>query len=141
MTHQFYDFHPKTSDVLQEVLFGLQQTPKQLSPKFFYDQRGAMLFELICLTPEYYPTRYEKNILQTYASDIAKTIGDSVVIIEPGSGDCKKVELMFSDLKPIAFLPIDIASYQLQQVASSLAKKYPDIAMHAICSDINVKED
>ncbi len=34
-------------------------TPKQLSPKYLYDERGSELFEPICELPEYYPTRAE----------------------------------------------------------------------------------
>ena len=36
-----------------EALEGLTRTPKELSPKWFYDQRGSALFEDITRLPEY----------------------------------------------------------------------------------------
>ena len=36
---------------------------KELSPKYFYDERGSELFEQITELPEYYPTRAEREIL------------------------------------------------------------------------------
>ena len=38
-------------------------TPKELAPKYFYDERGSQLFEQITELPEYYPTRAEREIL------------------------------------------------------------------------------
>ncbi len=38
--------------------------PKELSPKYFYDERGSELFERITELPEYYPTRAERAILE-----------------------------------------------------------------------------
>ena len=44
------------SDERAEIIEGLNGRPKQLSPKFFYDERGSQLFDAICEQPEYYPT-------------------------------------------------------------------------------------
>ena len=51
---RFYDAHPGTGDLRQEVITGLARTPKTLPPKFFYDKRGSELFDAICKLPEYY---------------------------------------------------------------------------------------
>ena len=40
---------------LDDVIKGLSLAQKQLSPKYFYDEFGAKIFERICSTPEYYP--------------------------------------------------------------------------------------
>ena len=37
--------------------------PKELPPKWFYDERGSELFDEITRLPEYYPTRREREIL------------------------------------------------------------------------------
>ena len=42
---------------------GLTAEPKELAPKYFYDERGSQLFEQITELPEYYPTRAEREIL------------------------------------------------------------------------------
>ena len=43
----------------RDVIAGLTARPKRLSPKYFYDQAGAQLFEDITALPEYYLTRCE----------------------------------------------------------------------------------
>ena len=47
-----------------DVRAGLLAQPKHLFPKYFYDELGSQLFEAICLTPEYYITRTEQEILR-----------------------------------------------------------------------------
>ena len=37
----FFDLHPPVDDMTAEVQRGLQESPKKLSPKFFYDERGS----------------------------------------------------------------------------------------------------
>ena len=40
-----------------DVRAGLTAVPKTLPPKYFYDERGSMLFDEITRLPEYYLTR------------------------------------------------------------------------------------
>src|SRR5688572_17204547 len=40
----------------QEILARLTAANKQLSPTWFYDERGSQLFDEICTLPEYYAT-------------------------------------------------------------------------------------
>ena len=63
---------PQTSAFALDALEGLTQTPKTLSPKYFYDAAGSDLFEQITLLPEYYPTRTELGILRDRGAEIAK---------------------------------------------------------------------
>src|SRR6478672_5205234 len=67
-----------------DAVRGLTQTPKSLPPKYFYDDRGSKLFELICQLPEYYLTRTETAILQGCAGAIANLTGPCE-IVELGS--------------------------------------------------------
>src|ERR1700731_3315930 len=82
----------------REILTGLKQHPKRIHSKYFYDARGAELFEEICTLPEYYPTRTEIAILQTYLTEIAATIGPHARIIEFGSGEGIKTKLLLDHL-------------------------------------------
>ncbi|MEC9155574.1 MAG: L-histidine N(alpha)-methyltransferase, partial [Pseudomonadota bacterium] len=43
----FFDLHPPMDDITAEVCSGMRESPKKLSPKFFYDERGSRLFEAI----------------------------------------------------------------------------------------------
>ncbi|MFK7882527.1 L-histidine N(alpha)-methyltransferase [Roseobacter sp.] len=45
----------KNDALLSAVLDGLQQFPKTLHSKWFYDTEGSRLFEEITQLPEYYP--------------------------------------------------------------------------------------
>src|SRR5207245_1923783 len=49
--------------ILDDVRESLARTPRELSPKYFYDERGSQLFEEITRLPEYYLTRAEREIL------------------------------------------------------------------------------
>jgi len=54
----------------RDVFDGLQQKPKSLPPKWFYDEVGSDLFDQITRLPEYYPTRTEAAILRVRAPAI-----------------------------------------------------------------------
>ena len=54
---------PDASDELRaHVVQGLSAPARELSPKYFYDDAGAALFERICELDEYYLTRVESAI-------------------------------------------------------------------------------
>jgi 2-C-methyl-D-erythritol 4-phosphate cytidylyltransferase len=58
-----------------DVRRGLRSQPKQLPPKYFYDELGSLLFDAICLLPEYYLTRAEDEILTRHAAEIVAAAG------------------------------------------------------------------
>jgi L-histidine Nalpha-methyltransferase len=73
----------------EDVRRGLLIRPRSLPPKYFYDERGSALFDRICDTPEYYPTRTEDALLAACADRvIAGARPDH--IIELGSGASRK---------------------------------------------------
>ena len=65
------DFEPEVDDFAEDVRRGLAATPKQLHPKYFYDAAGSKLFDRICATSEYYPTRTEIAIMERFAGAMA----------------------------------------------------------------------
>lgn len=54
----------------EEVLHGLQQTPKSLPSKYFYDARGDKLFQDIMAMEEYYLTNVEFSIFENKKAEI-----------------------------------------------------------------------
>jgi len=72
---------------------GLRTAPKDIPPKWFYDDRGSQLFDEITRLPEYYPTRCERTILEARASDIAR-ITSADTLVELGSGTSDKTRLL-----------------------------------------------
>src|SRR5215470_17996948 len=81
-----------------EARRGLTATPKQLPPKWFYDERGSALFEAITREPEYYLTRREREILTAHAGDIARLTG-AATLVELGSGSSEKTRLLLDALR------------------------------------------
>ncbi|MEJ2360506.1 MAG: L-histidine N(alpha)-methyltransferase [Gammaproteobacteria bacterium] len=136
---RFTDYHPAPADFFAEVIDGLQQTPKAISPKFFYDAQGSRLFDAICDLDEYYPTRTEMEILTSHAGEIADIIGQSSFMIEPGSGSSTKVRLLLDELKPHTYMPMDISRQHLLKAAQLLANEYPWLEIHAACADFTTR--
>jgi len=131
----------QSSVLKQELLNGLCAEEKYINPKFFYDEYGSQLFERIMQLPEYYPTRTEIALLNQHSEEIAATIGKDKVLIEPGAGNCEKVQYILPTLKPKCYIPIDISADFLFECASKLQEKFPYINIHAIADDMKAKVD
>jgi L-histidine Nalpha-methyltransferase len=132
----FHDLAPGEDSFRDAVLAGLSNSPKTLPCKFFYDQRGSALFEAICEVPEYYLTRTELGILQTYAGDMAARIGPNCRLVELGSGASIKVRLLLDALEtPLAYIPVDISRGFLRDAAASIAADFPELDVVAVCAD------
>jgi len=63
------------NDELDDLIDGLKQPEKMISPKYFYDERGSQLFEEITRLPEYYPTETELGIMRDNIDEIASLVG------------------------------------------------------------------
>ena len=124
------------TDTLSEVLNGLRQPQKTLSPKFFYDARGSDLFEQITRLEEYYPTRTEVGILTEHGPTLEKAIGPDAVIVEFGAGNLEKIRLLLDVLeRPKAYIPIDISEEHMTEAAAVLAKEYPGLRIEPVAGD------
>jgi len=132
----FFDLHPKTGDLREEVLAGLRRAVKSLPPKLFYDQTGSELFERITGLPEYYPTRTEITILEACGPEIARLAGDDCVLIEYGSGASRKVRILLDALGGrCRYVAIDISKQHLIDSTAQLAAQYSGIEAFAVCAD------
>lgn len=131
-----FDYNPPQDCFREAVLSGLQKTPKQIPCKYFYDEKGARLFEEICKLDEYYIPRCEAQIMKRHIADITGMIGPQICLIEYGCGDCKKVQFMLDHLEvPLIFIPIDISKKQLIEVTDNLVFEYPEIEILPVCAD------
>lgn len=123
----------------EELLKGLCAKEKYINPKFFYDEYGSQLFEKIMQLPEYYPSRTEMTLLKKYKNEIAKSIGENKILIEPGAGNCEKVQHILPTLKPKCYMPIDISADFLFECARKLQNKFPYVNIHAVADDMRAK--
>jgi L-histidine Nalpha-methyltransferase len=118
-----------------DVVRGLSQSRKTLPPRYFYDDRGSLLFEQITELPEYYLTRTETEILKTCAPEIAKITG-ACELIELGSGNSTKTRILLdayqSEGHPLVYCPIDISAGILKSSAQSLLIDYPNLEVYGL---------
>lgn len=114
--------------VRKEIITGLKAKHKYISPKYFYDKKGSVLFEDITQLDEYYPTRCEKEIL----SSIVKKLGVDYFeldIIELGSGDASKIKSIFKQISPdilstINYFPVDISQSAIENSVHDITNKF-----------------
>ncbi len=133
----FLDMHPALGDFRNDVIEGLAQDQKSLSPKYFYDERGSALFKQITEQPEYYPTQTEKKILLENAADIAAAPGPNAAVFEYGSGASEKIEWLLNGLdRPAAYVAMDISKDFLIEAASTFARNF-DLPIAAVCADFH----
>jgi L-histidine N-alpha-methyltransferase len=123
----------------RDVRAGLATTPKELSPKYFYDERGSQLFEAITELEEYYPTRRERQILVERSAAIVAAAGDPATLIELGSGSASKTRHLLSAMRDAGslrtYVPVDISEEITRETATALVAEYPGLDVHGLVCD------
>lgn len=127
---------PQRESIRDEVLRGLGRPQKELPPKLFYDERGSQLFDQITELEEYYPTRTDLLITETFAGEIAERLGPGCLLVEYGSGSSVKTRILLDRLPGLAgYMPVDISEEHLCQAAARLAQRYPQLDIQPVCAD------
>ncbi|CAN5637188.1 L-histidine N(alpha)-methyltransferase [soil metagenome] len=121
-----------------DVLKGLNSKKKYLHPQYFYDLKGSILFDQICATKEYYPTRTEEKILLQFIKDIVRSTGEISDIVELGSGSSLKTKILLKNylkkFKSLHYYPIDISQI-LISTSQRLRKEFPQLSITTIISE------
>lgn len=129
-------------EFLADVLAGLSTRPKTLPCKYFYDERGSILFEQICELEEYYITRTELALLSDIGEEVAELVGEGVTIIEPGSGAGVKVQILLDALlHPRKFIPLEISLDALEASTKELKQKFPQLRVIPHQGDFTDQQD
>jgi L-histidine Nalpha-methyltransferase len=122
-----------------DVRDGLSAQPKELAPKYFYDERGSQLFEQITELEEYYPTRAERAILAERSSEIIAAAGAPRSLIELGSGSAAKTRHLLNAMQEAeclqTYVPVDISEEITQETAALLVEEYPGLAVRGLVCD------
>jgi L-histidine Nalpha-methyltransferase len=127
--------------VAVEVLNGLTERPKTLSPWLFYDRAGSQLFEEITELPEYYVTRTERQILAEHAEEIvaAAAGGRDLSMIELGAGTATKTGLLLNAAVglqgSVIYHPIDVSETALDEARTRLEAELPEVIVEPIVAD------
>jgi len=121
---------------VQEIVAGLQQDEKMISPKYFYDERGSQLFDQITTLPEYYPTETELGIMRENIAEISTLIGPRASLIEYGSGSSMKTRVLLDHLlEPAVYVPVDISEEHLFASAEGIRAEHPGLEVLPVVAD------
>ena len=123
----------------KEVLESLSQSPKKLSSKYFYNEKGDKLFQEIMKMDEYYLTKSEYEIFSQQKKEILKELVNSKTpfqMIEFGAGDGLKTKVLLEHLvdkkADFEYIPIDISEDVLIELKDSLKDKWPNLKCRPI---------
>jgi len=126
----------ESSDFVADVVAGLSSNPRALPCKYFYDERGAALFQKICELPEYYITRTEIDILDRNRAEIASQLGPNIQLIGLGTGAGTKTRILIEALtNPAVYVPVDISETQLRESTALFREIFPELEILPVCAD------
>jgi L-histidine N-alpha-methyltransferase len=125
---------------LAELRAALDETPRRIPTRYFYDRRGSELFERITELPEYYPTRAETALLEANADEIARATG-AEELVELGSGAATKTRILLDAMARAGnlrtYVPLDVSEAMVRRSAEQLAGAYPDLRVHGLVADFH----
>ncbi|MFN3340162.1 MAG: L-histidine N(alpha)-methyltransferase [Dietzia sp.] len=128
---------PDTAALESDLREGFFSDPPTVPPRWFYDEKGSLLFDQITRVAEYYPTRAEAEILRARAVDI---VGAASTVVELGAGTCEKTRVLLDVLAVeragARFVPVDISTEMLFESARALAQEYPGLRVDPVIGDL-----
>jgi len=123
----------------RDIRLGLTAKPKELAPKYFYDERGSQLFEQITELDEYYPTRAEREILAHRSAEIVAAAGEPGTLVELGSGSAAKTRHLLDAMRDAGclatYVPVDISEEITRETAEALVEEYPGLSIRGLVCD------
>ena len=132
--------HIGNRELLRDVARGLAMPQKELDPKYFYDERGSALFEMITELPEYYLTRAERKLLE---SEIPSFIGQLQPrsLVELGAGSASKTRIILDAMIEVGsgaqYVPVDVSRDFLEESARRLRESYADLEVITAVGDFS----
>ena len=96
-----------------EVRAGLtRRGQKELPSKYFYDEVGSALFEVISHLPQYGLTRADERLLKRHGDEIVDRLAGPIAVAELGSGSGKKTRWILEALsrrQRTFYYPVEIS--------------------------------
>lgn len=119
----------------EDIITGLNSTPKTLPSKYFYDEVGDELFVQIMNLPEYYLTNSEMEIFKDKTNELITNLGvelnENFDLIELGPGDGSKTIHLLKKLSKQAYQftyhPVDISLHALEGLENNILTEIPKI--------------
>ncbi len=119
------------------LVAGLRAPHATIEPKYFYDDLGCALYAAICQLDEYYPTRTERAIFQSFRGEIAEAVGLGGTFVDIGAGDCCKAMSWLPHVQPARYLAVDIAGPTMETSLANMASEFPEIEMVGLITDFS----
>lgn len=117
---------------------GLSSKPKSISSRYFYDDAGSRLFQLIMKSPDYYLTNCEHEIFTTQTQDIVKKMASfhqELRLIDLGAGDGIKTITLLEEFTKlgidVVYTPVDISEEAILESEKNIKKKFPGIKVES----------
>ena len=132
------EHHAVHDTLVDDVRDGLTRSLKELPPKYFYDERGSVLFDEITSLPEYYPTRCERSILNRHAPELVQGAQE---LVELGSGTASKTRALLYAMAGTGslrrYVPFDVDESVVRACALELVELYPGLRVHGVVGDFD----
>ncbi|KAE8150601.1 Aldehyde/histidinol dehydrogenase [Aspergillus avenaceus] len=112
-------------------------TRKTMPTMLLYDSNGLKLFEEITYVGEYYLTNAEIEVLQTHAQKIVERIPENAQLLELGSGNLRKIEILLREFervgKRVDYYALDLSLSELQRTFSEVSiNDYKHVGLHGL---------
>lgn len=114
-------------DMVADIRKGLKPEDggeKCMPTLLLYDEAGLRLFEKITYLDEYYLTNAEIAVLESYAEQIARRVQPGSVIVELGSGNLRKVNILLQAIdrlgKDVEYYAVDLSLPELKRTFSEI---------------------
>ncbi len=124
--------------VALEVRRSLTAALPWLPSRYFYDERGSLLFDEITRLPEYYLTRTETAILERAAPGLAERVR-AEELVELGSGFSQKIRLLLQALTRTGRLRrvalLDVSREALRHSLDRIEEAFPGLETRAVVGD------
>lgn len=125
-----------------DVYKGLKNKPKSLSSKYFYDEKGDLLFQKIMASDDYYLTNADNEIFLQQTSELANALNTSnepFDVIELGAGDATKSTYLLKEWQNSGanfyYFPIDISTTMISYLEKEMPKRIPNLKVHGFSGE------
>jgi|AntRauTorcE11898_2_1112593.scaffolds.fasta_scaffold01112_2 dimethylhistidine N-methyltransferase len=125
-----------------EIIEGLTSDPRYIPSKYFYDDKGSVLFQQIMQMPEYYLTNTELDILRQHRDSIVAEMTRGATrlnLIELGAGDGMKTRTIIDALlrsnKDFSYIPVDISHEAIDRLSDEFTSAYPQLKINPLVQD------
>ncbi|KAF9253346.1 hypothetical protein DTO013E5_266 [Penicillium roqueforti] len=111
--------------------------PRSFPTLLLYDTKGLKLFEDITYLDEYYLTNTEIEILTKHAKRIVARIPENAQLVELGSGNLRKVEILLRECerveKKVDYYALDLSLGELKRTFSEISpESFTHVGFHGL---------